>query len=212
MCASFSEFGSGIRARRLLSYRRRRKLVKRALSYLAIVTAAGVICGLIVVFIVLPRLNWSATAKPGTLEQKLARSVISVWVRRNAGAWTNPLLPNPETLKSGQMDYDEHCAACHGLDGGGSNRFEAQFYPPVPKLTGGAQKLSDSEIYFIIANGIRLSAMPAFREHHDPDEIWRIVLWVRHLAHLSTDEKAEMQSRMQQQTGEHEHTMHMMQH
>ena len=52
-------------------------------------------------------------------------------------------------------DPEAHCAACHGLDGSGRNQFEAEFNPPVAKLTGGVQKLSDSEIYFIIAHGIR---------------------------------------------------------
>jgi mono/diheme cytochrome c family protein len=65
--------------------------------------------------------------------------------------------------------------------GDGENRFEADFYPPIPKLTGDSQKWSDGELYFIIANGISMTGMPAFGKNHDPKEIWAMVLWVRHL-------------------------------
>jgi mono/diheme cytochrome c family protein len=39
---------------------------------------------------------------------------------------------------TGQEDYNEHCAGCHGIDGSGKNRLEADFYPPVPSLAGDA--------------------------------------------------------------------------
>ena len=77
-------------------------------------------------------------------------------IRRNAGTQSNPLPPTPENLKAGQSDFEEHCAGCHGLEGDGENRFEADFYPPIPKLTGDTQKWSDGELYFIIANGISM--------------------------------------------------------
>jgi mono/diheme cytochrome c family protein len=41
--------------------------------------------------------------------------------------------------------------------------------------------LSDSELYFIVANGIRNTAMPAFGAAHSPDDMWLAILWVRHL-------------------------------
>ena len=103
---------------------------------------------------------------------------------------SNPLPPTPENLKAGQSDFEEHCAGCHGLEGDGENRFEADFNPPIPKLTGGAQKWSDGELYFIIANGIAMTAMPGFGKNHDPKEIWGIVLWMRHLAQLSSVRKS----------------------
>jgi hypothetical protein len=49
-------------------------------------------------------------------------------------------------FKAARAEYEEHRAACHSLDCSGRNWFEAEFYPPVAKLTGDIQKFSDSEI------------------------------------------------------------------
>jgi mono/diheme cytochrome c family protein len=84
---------------------------------------------------------------------------------------------------------------------------EVDFAPPVAKLTGGVQQLSDAEIYFIIAKGIRNTAMPSFGKNHSPDDMWRAILWVRNLAHLTTDEQAAIAERMKAKTSQHESTM-----
>jgi mono/diheme cytochrome c family protein len=157
-------------------------------------------------FLVMPRLDWSAIAQPGS-ESALARLVVSRWVRRSARTEPNPLQPSPENLKRAQADFNEHCAVCHGLDGGGRNRLEADFYPRVPKLTGGIQDWSDGEIYFAIAKGVRHSGMPGFEGEHEPEEIWRIVLWVRHLAHLTSAEKASIDAEIAKSAEEHEESM-----
>jgi len=179
------------------------------------VSASGIIATLLaeavvaplVWLLVVPRMDWSARQKPPPVEQALATNVLTRWIRRNAVSRTNPLSPTPDNLKEAQAEYEEHCAACHGLDGGGSNRFEAQFYPPVAKLTGGVRKLSDSDIYFIVANGIRYTAMPAFEGTHSPDDIWRMVLWVRHLTYLTADERAAIVSDMRSRMRDHGETM-----
>ncbi len=171
-----------------------------------VVVAAG-LAGVVIWIAVLPRLDWSASKPQGAIERALAQNVLGRWVRRNADSSTNPLSPTPENLKAARTEYEAHCAACHALDGSGRNHFEADFYPPVAKLTGGVQKLSDSELYFIVANGIRNTAMPAFAKAHSHDDMWRAVLWVRHLANLSPDEKTAIESQMKGTTEEHENTM-----
>lgn len=158
------------------------------------------------IFLVMPRLDWGATAQPGSGSQ-IARMVISRWVRRSAGMEPNPMQPSPENLKLAQADYGEHCAVCHGLDGGGHNRLEANFYPRIPKLTGGIQDWTDGEIYFAIAKGVRHSGMPGFEGEHESEEIWCIVLWVRHLAHLTPAEKASIEAEINESSEEHEESM-----
>jgi mono/diheme cytochrome c family protein len=180
--------------------------LKRLVDIL-IFSAVAVIALLLAIFFMLPSLNWGALRKPGKLEHKLADYVTSHWVHGNADQKLNPLPPTPENLKAGQRDFEEHCSGCHGLEGNGENRFEADFYPPVPKLTGGAQKWSDGELYFIIANGISMTGMPGFAKNHDSKEIWGMVLWVRHLPQLSPPEKTEIESRSHMTTEQHEKMM-----
>jgi mono/diheme cytochrome c family protein len=181
--------------------------VKRTLFDILVFGAVALTAFLIAIFFALPAMNWSAIRKPAKIERGLTGYFTSNWIRRNADTHPNPLAPTPENLKAGQSDFEEHCAGCHGLEGDGENRFEADFYPPIPKLTGGTQKWSDGELYFIIANGIAMTGMPGFRKNHEPKEIWRIVLWVRHLAQLSPPEKESLQSRVRATTEQHEKMM-----
>ena len=168
------------------------------------VQAAVVVVGW---FIVLPRFDWSANQQPGAVEQALANDSLSRWVGSHADPVTNPLLPTAENLSAARTEYAEHCAPCYGLDGGANNRFEGYFYPPIAKLTGATQGLSDGEIYYIVAECIAYSAMPGFGKEHAPDDIWRLVLWVRHLAHLTAEEKGAIKSGMRAAGVEHERTM-----
>jgi mono/diheme cytochrome c family protein len=186
------------------------KTLMRALINIAILTALAVIAGSILVVLVLPAMNWSATRTPGQLEGRLASYVTSRWIRRNADERRNPFPPTPENLKAGQDDFDEHCSGCHGLTGNGENRLEADFYPPVVKLTGDTQKWSDAELYFIVANGICMTGMPGFGKKHAPKEIWGLILWVRHLAQLNPQEKAAIESSMRMTTEQHEEMMERM--
>ncbi len=181
--------------------------MNRAAFNIAILTVLAVIGGLVVLVFIMPSMNWSATRRPGRVENKLANYVTSHWIRRNADEQRNPFRSTPENLKAGQGDYDEHCSGCHGLTGSGENRLEADFYPPVAKLTGDTQKWSDGELYFIVSNGICMTGMPGFGKNHDAKEIWGMILWVRHLAQLSPSEKSALESRMRMTTEQHEEMM-----
>jgi mono/diheme cytochrome c family protein len=181
--------------------------VKRTLVDILIFGAVAVMAILVAIFFLLPWMNWSTIRKPGQIENGLAGYVTSNWIHHNADTHPNPLPTTPENLKAGQSDFEEHCAGCHGLEGDGENRFEADFYPPIPKLTGDSQKLSDGELYFIIANGVSMTGMPGFGKTHDPKEIWGIVLWVRHLAQLTPPEKEAIESRQRTSTEQHEEMM-----
>lgn len=165
----------------------------RILMY--IVGAAVTLCSLFIlaIFFVAPRSNWSAAAKPGVLEARIANLVRERWIAIHSPDQKNPFAPTPENLASGRDDYNQHCATCHGFDGHGQRQLEADFYPPVEHLTGDTQEMSDAEIFFVIANGVALSGMPAFARHHSPDELWKLVLWVRHLANLTSDERREIE-------------------
>ena len=182
-------------------------LMRYFISGIAATLLAGTEIAAIMWFVVFPRLDWGAGRRPGAIEQRMAISILERWIRRNTNHSTNPLPPTPENLKAARTEYEEHCAVCHGLDGSGCNRFEVDFYPPVANLIAEVQMFSDSEIYFIVAEGIRNTAMPAFRKTHSPEDIWRTVLWVRHLVSLTPGEKAEIEKEVQHATMEHEITM-----
>jgi mono/diheme cytochrome c family protein len=108
--------------------------VKKTLFDILILSAVAVMAILVAIFLLLPSMNWSALRQPGQMENRLAGYVASSWIRHNAKTQSDPLPPTPENLKAGQDDFEEHCAGCHGLDGSGENRFEADFSPPNPEI------------------------------------------------------------------------------
>jgi hypothetical protein len=60
----------------------------------------------------------------------------------------------------------------------------------------GTQQMSDGELSYVVQNGIRLGAMPAWGGGNDQDaaDSWKLVHFIRHLPQRTAAEKKEMQS------------------
>ena len=170
--------------------------MKTLIKYLIAILIGIALTLAVVILVVMPQADWGASGHPSRVEKTISRYVLSRWIAANATRQTNPLPSTADNLKLGREEYDNHCAVCHGYDGSARNLLHADFYPPVAPLRKGAAGLSDGEIYFIISSGIRFTPMPGFGQYHSPDELWRIILWVRHLPHLTTQEKADIATEM----------------
>jgi len=167
------------------------------IKFLIAAVLGAVIAAAVVVLIVMPRMQWNATARLSGAERWIASYVLRRWVRTNAPSEQNPLPASAENLREGEHEYDEHCAVCHGFDGSAKNRVAGDFSPPVARLAAGAKGVSDGQLYFIVNNGIRLSGMPGFGRRHSSDELWKIVLWVRHFPELTPQERGAIEARME---------------
>jgi mono/diheme cytochrome c family protein len=95
----------------------------------------------------------------------------------------NPLQDNAAGVADGREAFSHYCVACHGLDGQSTGvPFADQMSPPVPSLAGNdVQAYSDGQLKWIIDYGIWPSGMPGSRGSLSNDEIWSIVLYLRHL-------------------------------
>jgi mono/diheme cytochrome c family protein len=95
----------------------------------------------------------------------------------------NPLPASPENIRAGQRNFGAYCMVCHGLDGQSTGvPFADKMSPPVPLLNSRAvQAYSDGQLHWIIKNGIAPSGMPAARDIFHDEEIWQLVLYIRHL-------------------------------
>jgi mono/diheme cytochrome c family protein len=118
---------------------------------------------------------------PGRLEIAVATRVkrFTVGGKRDR----NPLPPTADIIARGQRDFSHYCVACHGLDGQNTGvPFADAMSPPVPSLgSPEVQGYSDGQLHWIVRNGIFPSGMPASRGILNDEEIWRIVVWLRHL-------------------------------
>jgi mono/diheme cytochrome c family protein len=165
----------------------RRKLVGLAVC-------AVVICGGIVSWSEIRR-GFSARAQPTTIETFLATRLRKLAMPANYRRLLSPIPASPETIQAGMGHFADHCAACHANDGSGETVFGRGLYPRPPDLRKPeTQTKTDGELYYAIENGIRLSGMPAFGESErtNDEDTWHLVLFIRHLPALSTEELAKM--------------------
>lgn len=96
---------------------------------------------------------------------------------------TNPISFTKENIDAGREAFSHYCAACHGLDGQNTGvPFAEKMSPPVPSLASrSVQDYTDGQLKWIIDNGLWPSGMPASKGVLADDEIWSIVLYLRHL-------------------------------
>jgi mono/diheme cytochrome c family protein len=140
--------------------------------------------------------GFSASEPPGALERWIARRVRSAAMPAGARARANPLENSPEVLAEARAHWADHCATCHANDGSGDTLLGKHTSPPAPDMRLPAtQRLTDGELFYVIQNGIRLTAMPAWStgSSHDEQDSWKLVHFIRHLPQLTLAEKQEME-------------------
>ena len=139
----------------------------------------------------------SARATPNKFEITIARNARHLAIPSTARQAQNPLLASPEDLRDARLHFADHCAICHGNDGGGKTMMGAGLYPKPPDLRlPQTQNLADGELFWIIENGVRFTGMPAFSnggEHGGTLDSWKLVHFIRHLPHLTAAEHIEME-------------------
>ena len=144
--------------------------LSRALSAAAVMVAALVF------------LSACQVRTPGGLETKFidgAKRRITVGGRSDV----NPLAASEENIHAGERNFTSYCMVCHGLDGQNTGvPFAEKMSPPVPALNSAAvQAYGDGQLHWIIQNGVAPSGMPASKDVFRDEEIWQLVLYIRHL-------------------------------
>jgi mono/diheme cytochrome c family protein len=95
----------------------------------------------------------------------------------------NPLPLSPDTLADGKEAFGHYCVACHGMDGQNTGvPFVDHISPPIPSLASHeVQSYSDGQLKWILDNGIWPSGMPGSKGTLSDDELWSIIVYLRHL-------------------------------
>jgi len=139
----------------------------------------------------------SAREQPGALEQWVARRARTLAVPKDARSIKNPVPDSPQVQADARAHWADHCAACHANNGRGDVEMGKHMYPPAPDMRlPETQQMTDGELFFVIQNGIRMTGMPAWGSgtHHDEEDSWKLVRFIRHLPQLTADEEREMQA------------------
>jgi S-disulfanyl-L-cysteine oxidoreductase SoxD len=133
--------------------------------------------------------------KPNALERKSMVAVKHHITVRNKSE-KNPLPYTPENLADGKEAFGHYCIACHGVDGQNTGvPFAGRMSPPAPSLASAeVQSYTDGQLKWVIDNGLSPSGMPASRGTLSDDELWSIVVYIRHLPPAGSVGEPEMYS------------------
>lgn len=148
-----------------------------------------IILGGVGAYLFASRGGFSARQRPAALEYAVVTPLRNISAATQGADLRNPLAGQPDAWRAVANDYAHHCAMCHNVNGKGATLLGSNINPPTPDMTrDGTQQLSDAQLFAIIRDGVRWTAMPSWREIHSDDEIWRLVALVRHLPRLRLDE------------------------
>ena len=96
-----------------------------------------------------------------------------------------PPLSDPAMRRCGEILFTQHCVQCHGGPGVAPREFALGLRPEATNLAAVGRDWTPAEIYWVIDNGIKMTAMPAWERHLSPHEMWSITAFVKQLPEIS---------------------------
>ncbi|MBI4492749.1 MAG: copper resistance protein CopC [Chloroflexi bacterium] len=98
-------------------------------------------------------------------------------------ALRNPFPPTQESLAVGEEVYRTQCQLCHGVAGRGDGPAGAMLNPrPSDFRVHLAAGHTDGELFTWVGDGMRGTAMPAFRDQLTEAERWHVINFIKALA------------------------------
>ena len=123
--------------------------------------------------------------QPFPMERQIVHVPLNARIERDMPK-NPPFGTSEDVFEAGAHIYHAQCSACHGVPGVNSD-FGAHMYPTAPQLwrkhrNGNVVGVSDDEAgetYWKVANGIRLTGMPAFDHILSDTQMWQVSLLLK---------------------------------
>ncbi len=135
-----------------------------------------------------------ATSSPEMpFERKFARMALHAYM--NKLPHPNPAVPEDEkNFLEGAKVYKDNCAVCHGLPGEPKNAIASGMFPKPPQLFKGVGVTDDEawETYWKVADGIRMTGMPGFKDSLGETKMWQVSILLKDADKLPASVKAEL--------------------
>jgi thiosulfate dehydrogenase len=140
------------------------------------------------VFVLLGYAPVATSASPLPLEKWFARTALHARIRSEAPT-DSPVAASDETLISGTRLYRQQCAICHGLPDQQATAVAKGMFPRPPQffLRHGVTDDPVGETYWKVANGIRLTGMPGYRESLSEQQMWQLSQMLAHANKLPVE-------------------------
>ncbi|HVC49044.1 MAG TPA: cytochrome c [Burkholderiales bacterium] len=129
----------------------------------------------------------NADATPGKLEYWMAKTSLRATLKREAPKVPDPVPLTATNLIAGIQLYAKNCAICHGTAQGtpaASDIAKGLYQKPPQLATDGVEDDPEGVTFWKVEHGIRLTAMPSFRNSLTSGQIWTLALFLKHMDHL----------------------------
>ena len=114
---------------------------------------------------------------PMPFESRIAGMALHKRIQKEAPTRDVSGMPAAD-LVGGAQAYQKNCAMCHGLPNQPAPVIAGSIFPQAPELFSQKGMVTDDpagETYWKVKNGIRLTAMPSFKNILSDDQIWQVV-------------------------------------
>lgn len=133
----------------------------------------------------------ATASEPMIFEKQMAHKALNAVIEREMPK-NVPIQGDEPNFTAGAQLYREHCAVYHGLPGQPESPIAKGMYPKPPALLEGKGVTDDpaGESYWKVANGIRLTGMPAFKQSLSETQMWQISVLVAQADKIPASVKA----------------------
>ena len=135
-----------------------------------------------------------------TPHNRLTKSIIQITThnsieKRLKGITVPDNLKDTSIIISGFKNYTEMCSGCHGAPGEPNDMVKG-WYPKPPELYKFSKENDAKEFFWITKNGVKMTAMPAFKPMQTDEQIWAITAFVtQKLSKMTADEYKNWKSK-----------------
>jgi mono/diheme cytochrome c family protein len=163
------------------------------LAWAAGLASAGVLAAILAAIIVITgAFNTTASTPHIRLVARLSHTTMAHFVRIRARNIQAPPSFSAEQVAEGLSEYDEHCVACHGGPATARAAWASAMTPTPPYLLDAVRHWSPAELYFIVRNGVKMTAMPAWGEVETDQHIWSMVAFLEAMPRMSAADYLRM--------------------
>jgi mono/diheme cytochrome c family protein len=129
-------------------------------------------------------------------------------VKYHAKGITPPALTDPGVIQEGSAHYKEMCVSCHGAPGVEPGEIAKGLWPQAPMLRDGVTDWTPAQLFWIVKNGVKFTAMPAWGPTHSDEKIWSLVAFLEKQPQLSPEQYSAMVKSAGEPEEEHEEEEH----
>jgi len=129
--------------------------------------------------------NIGMTNHDNSTMNRLLDTAMTKSVEKHAKGIAVPALTDPAMIRDGFRHYDHMCVECHGAPGVQHEELAEGLWPDAPDLAKTAGDWKPAELYWIIKNGIKFTAMPAWGPTHPERALWAMTAFVQKLPTLT---------------------------